>query len=215
MLNQLIRTSKEPQKTWWKSFTGLKPLDEEHELIMPQSYDGIVELDNPTPPWFMFLFYSTILFALVYGFYYHVYTDAHMQENEYRLELAIAKKERAIFMKKFANSVNEDNVSLLRSKEDLVHGAKIYKSNCIACHGEIGQGGVGPNLTDPYWIHGGKIKDLFKTISEGVPEKGMIAWQKTLNPLQIQLVSSYIISMQGSNPPGAKEPHGEKLEVNP
>ena len=115
-------------------------------------------------------------------------------------------------MKQFANSVNEDNVTVTTVAKDLTSGSTIYTTNCVACHGDKGQGGVGPNLTDKFWIHGGGIKDLFKTITHGIPEKGMIAWEKSLNPIQIQQVASYVLTLQGTNPPGAKEPQGEEVK---
>jgi cytochrome c oxidase cbb3-type subunit 3 len=198
--------------TWWKKFKGLKPLEQEHELLMEHTYDGIEELDNPTPPWFMYLFYSTVIFAVVYGFYYHVYATDNLQAGEYKAEIVVAEKAREAYMKQFANSINEDNVTLTTDAKDLTSGSTIYTTNCVACHGDKGQGGVGPNLTDKFWIHGGGIKDLFKIITHGVPQKGMIAWEKTLNPLQIQKVASFILTLQGTNPPGAKEPQGEEFK---
>jgi len=198
--------------SWWDNFTGLKPLEKEKDLLMKHKYDDIEELDNPTPPWFMYLFYSSILFAVVYGFYYHVYLDGNIQETEYKTEVAVAEKAREAYMKKFANSVNENNVTVVKEAKDLTEGSQIYTTNCIACHGDKGQGGVGPNLTDKFWIHGGDVKALFKTILQGVPEKGMIAWNKTLNPLQIQKVASYILTLQGTNPAGAKEPQGTEVK---
>jgi len=198
--------------SWWDSFTGLKPLEQEKELEMPHKYDDIIELDNPTPPWFMYLFYSTILFAVVYGAYYHVYQDGNIQETEYKNEVAVAEKAREEYLEKFSNSINDDNVTVVTSAKDLTDGAQIYSTNCVACHGNKGQGGVGPNLTDKFWIHGGDVKALFKTIIHGIPEKGMIAWDKTLNPLQIQKVASYILTLQGTNPPGAKEPQGTETK---
>lgn len=214
-LKKLVQLPIQPEVeslTWWQKFTGLKPLEEERSLMMEHTYDGIEELDNPTPPWFMYLFYSTIIFGVVYGFYYHGYTTDNLQENEYKTEVALAEKAREAYMKKFANSVNEDNVTVTNVAKDLTEGKTIYTTNCVACHGDKGQGGVGPNLTDKFWIHGGGIKDLFKTITHGIPEKGMIAWEKTLNPIQIQQVSSYVLTLQGTNPPGAKEPQGEEFK---
>ncbi|MHA8076542.1 cbb3-type cytochrome c oxidase N-terminal domain-containing protein [Aquirufa sp. TARAVU-A1A] len=214
----LKKLSKNPQAaaeeelSWWEKFKGLKPLEQERDLIMEHTYDGIAELDNPTPPWFMYLFYMTIISGVIYGVYYHVYLDGNIQETEYKTEVAAAEKVREAYMKQFANSVNEDNVVVVKEAKDLTEGSQIYSTNCVACHGDKGQGGVGPNLTDKFWIHGGGIKDLFKTITHGVPEKGMIAWEKTLNPLQIQKVASYILTLQGTNPPGAKEPQGEEVK---
>ncbi|MFM6948158.1 MAG: cbb3-type cytochrome c oxidase N-terminal domain-containing protein [Aquirufa sp.] len=195
-------------RSWWENFTGLRPIEEEKDLAMEHQYDGIVELDNPTPPWFMYLFYLTILFGIIYGINYHVLQDGNLQDAEYKEEVTIAEKAREAYMKKFANSVNEDNVTALTAAKDITEGSEIYKTNCVACHGDKGQGGVGPNLTDNFWLHGGNVKALFHTITNGVPEKGMIAWNKTLNPIQIQKVSSFILSIKGTNPAGAKEPQG-------
>lgn len=208
------QTTNEPLEklSWWDGFTGLKPLEKEKDLLIEHKYDDIAELDNPTPPWFMYLFYSTILFAVVYGFYYHVFQDGNIQETEYKTEMAIAEKAREEYMKKFADSVNEENVTVVKGAKDLTEGSQIYSTNCVACHGDKGQGGVGPNLTDKFWLHGGDIKSIFKTLTHGVPEKGMIAWNKTLNPLQIQKLASFILSLQGTNPPGAKEPQGTETK---
>lgn len=199
----------EENLSWWDKFKGLKPIEKEGELALDHQYDGIVELDNPTPPWFMYLFYITIIFSGIYIFYYHLAPDSSLsQDEEYTSEVQVAEKAKEEYMKKFANSVNEDNVKVLTAKADLDEGSQIYTTNCVACHGDKGQGGVGPNLTDKFWIHGGKVKNLFHVITNGVPEKGMIAWNKTLNPIQVQKVASYILSLQGTNPPGAKEAQG-------
>jgi len=213
LLHQLSKDPNAPEdnSSWWSRFTGLKPLEKEREIMMDHTHDGIEELDNPTPPWFMYLFYSTIVFGLIYGFYYHVYHDGNIQVTEYKTDMAAAEKAKEVYMKKFANSVNENNVTATTAAKDLTEGSQVYMTNCVACHGDKGQGGVGPNLTDKFWIHGAGIKDLFRTITQGVPEKGMIAWNKTLNPLQIQKVASYILTLQGTNPPMGKEPQGVEI----
>jgi len=212
-LNKLTQTqSTKKPLSWWQTFTGLRPIDQEKDIMIKDSHDGIIELNNPTPPWFMYLFYSTILFGVVYMVNYHVIQDGNIQETEYKTDMAKAEKERAIYLKKFATSINENNVVLAKSKKDLQEGSTIYNTNCVACHGNLGQGGVGPNFTDNFWIHGAGIKDLFKTITNGVPEKGMIAWNKTLNPLQIQQVASFILNFKGTNPPGAKESQGVEIK---
>ncbi|MFC0184334.1 cytochrome c oxidase cbb3-type subunit 3 [Pseudarcicella hirudinis] len=197
-------------RTLWQKIAGLKPISYEKKLVIPHDFDGIYELDNPTPAWFMYLFYGSILVGVVYFFAYHVVGNGKVMENEYAEETAIAEKARENYMKKFANSVNENNVVVLKDAKGIDEGKKIYTQNCVACHGEKAEGKVGPNLTDEYWLHGGKINQVFHTITNGVPEKGMIAWNKTLNPIQIQQVASFILSLQGTNPPGAKEPQGEK-----
>jgi cytochrome c oxidase cbb3-type subunit 3 len=199
----------ESQDFWSKVFQ-LRPMAMERKLLMDHSYDGIQELDNPTPPWFMFLFYSTIAFAIVYGIIYHGIGDGRIMEGEYTAQVKEAEIMREAYLKKFAGSINENNVKVVTDKAALAEGKKVYDNNCVACHGTLGEGKVGPNFTDEYWIHGGSIKNIFHTITEGVPEKGMISWKKQLNPLQIQNVSGYILSMKGTNPPNPKAPQGQK-----
>jgi cytochrome c oxidase cbb3-type subunit 3 len=156
------------------------------------------------------LFYSTIGFAIVYGIIYHGIGDGNVMNNEYVAEVKQAEVQHVAYLKKYASSINETNVKVETSKEQLAEGKSIYDNNCVACHGTQGEGKVGPNLTDEYWIHGSTIKNVFRTITEGVPEKGMIAWKKNLDPLQIQLVSSYVMSMKGTKPANPKAPQGLK-----
>jgi cytochrome c oxidase cbb3-type subunit 3 len=194
----------------WAKLLGLKPLSEEKDIMMEHQFDGISELDNPTPAWFMWLFYSTIAFAFVYLMYYHVLDYGMMQEEEYETEMAAAKIEREVFLASSGNNIDESSVKENKDSGTLEAGKAVFATNCIACHGDKGQGSVGPNLTDPYWIHGGQIGSIFKIIKYGVPEKGMISWEKTLSPKQISDVSNYILSLKGSNPPNGKAPQGNK-----
>lgn len=219
VMKQSLRLKESPEKqeelanrTFWERALQLKPLSAESGMLMEHGYDGIRELNNPTPPWFMYLFYSTIVFGVVYLVYYHIIGDGQTMTTEYAQEIALADEAHEAYMKKFANAVNESNVTQLADKKAITEGKTKYDQLCVACHGAQGQGGVGPNLTDAYWLHGGTIKDLFKTVSEGVPAKGMISWKSQLNPIQIQQVTSYILTLQGTNPPGAKEPQGEKMQ---
>lgn len=198
------------KRTFLQQITGMKPLSQEHELVMEHAYDGIAELDNPTPPWFMWLFYSTIVFGLIYMVSYHVIGNGNVMVNEYTQEMAIADKAREAYITKVAGSINENTVTLMKDAKGVDAGKTLFAQYCVACHGANAEGKVGPNLTDPFWLHGGNVKAVFHTITEGVPEKGMISWKKQLNPLQVQQVASYILSLQGSNPAGAKEPQGEK-----
>ncbi len=200
-------------RTFWQKLGSLKPLSMEKDLMIKHEFDGIAELDNPTPPWFMYLFYGTIAISVVYLVNFHVIGNGQIMTHEYAEEIAVADKAHEAYMKKFANSVNENNVKLLTDAKSVEDGNKIYTQSCVACHGDKGQGGVGPNLTDEYWLHGGSTKEIFHTITEGVAEKGMIAWKKTLNPIQVQHVVSYIATMQGTKPANAKEAQGEKVAV--
>lgn len=185
--------------------TDAVPIEREHEIMLDHNYDGIQELDNKLPPWWVYLFYATIVFGVVYMWYYHIQGTGNIQEEEYNQELAKAEAE----MKLYASKVDENSVTLLVDAAKIKNGEVLFQTNCAPCHGKQGQGGVGPNLTDNYWIHGGGIKDVFKTVKYGVPEKGMIPWQAQLSPGQIQEVSSYIIKLKGTNPPNPKAPQGE------
>jgi cytochrome c oxidase cbb3-type subunit 3 len=198
-------------RTFWQRMSGLHALSQEKDLVMEHAYDGIAELDNPTPPWFMGLFYGTIAFSIIYWLIFHTFRTGSIMETEYTQEVALAEKERAAYVKLVAGKINENTVTLLTDKKGVEAGKTLFNQYCTACHGQNAGGKVGPNLTDEYWLHGGTIKEVFHTVTEGVPEKGMISWKKQLNPLQIQQVSSYVLSLQGTKPAGAKEPQGEKV----
>ncbi|MBC7388440.1 MAG: c-type cytochrome [Opitutaceae bacterium] len=185
------------------------PIELEHKIMLSHNYDGIQELDNSLPPWWVAMFYISIAFGVVYFWYYHIQGSGNVMEQEYQTELVEAEEK----MKLMANRVDENSVELLSDREKLKSGEAIYAKNCVACHGKIGEGGVGPNLTDNYWLHGGDIKSVFKTIKYGVPAKGMIPWQAQLSPAQIQEVASYISTLQGTNPPNGKDPQGELVAV--
>lgn len=207
-------TENPPKPSLLTRIMGLRPMSDEKELVMEHTFDGIAELDNPTPAWFMVLFYGTIIFAVVYLLSYHVFGWAPLQEEEYAIELRQAEEAKTAMLMKpgnVSNQINENNVELIDNPGELKTAAILFKSSCAPCHGENGQGIVGPNLTDAYWLHGGTVKDIFKTIKYGVPDKGMIAWEKTIRPKQIAELTSYILSLQGSNPPEAKVPQGNKL----
>ena len=190
---------------------SLKPLSEEQSLIIPHEYDGIQELNNPTPAWFMYLFYVTIVFAVGYLLIYHVFGVGQLQYAEYKTEMAVAAKEKAAYLAKSANKVDENTVKLTTDAGVLIAGKSVFQERCAACHGNNAQGMVGPNLTDDYWLHGNKISDVFKTIKYGVASKGMPTWETQLTPKQIADVANYVKSVHGSNPANPKEPQGDKL----
>jgi len=205
---------KRKRPAFWTKLMGLRPISEEKDLVMEHTFDGIAELDNPTPAWFMVLFYGTVIFAMVYLLSYHVFGIGMLQDEEYAVEIKQADEAKTAMLLKPGNAsakVNENNVTLSKEPAVLQSGAAIFKGACTPCHGEHAEGLVGPNLTDEYWIHGGTVNDIFKTIKYGVPEKGMIAWEKTLRPKQISELTSYILSLQGTKPAGAKAPQGNKL----
>ncbi|MFN8415478.1 MAG: cbb3-type cytochrome c oxidase N-terminal domain-containing protein [Cytophagaceae bacterium] len=186
-------------------FVDAVPIEREHEIMTDHIYDGIRELDNSMPTWWVYMFYATIVFSFAYIWYYHFGGNGALQDKEYQMELVAAEEQ----VKKAADAMNENTVTLITDKSLFAEGEQLYMDNCVACHGKLGEGGVGPNLTDPNWLHGGDIKSVFKTIKYGVPSKGMIAWQAQLSPKQIQQVASYIKSLKGTNPPNGKEPQGD------
>lgn len=203
---------KKERLTMWEKLLSLRPMSEEEELVMDHTYDGIYELDNPTPPWFNFLFYGTIIIGIIYLINYHVIGDGQVQENEYQAELALWEAKTTAYQAQQTDLIDETNVKLVTDPAILAKSADLFQAKCVACHGEKGEGKNGPNLTDPYWIHGGELGQVFKTISQGVPEKGMIPWKGLLKPDEIQNMASYILSLQGTVPEGAgKGPEGEKM----
>jgi len=190
------------------ALTKSTPIEREQEIMLDHDYDGIRELDSKIPPWFSWLFILTILFGVYYMLNYHVFATGKLSHEEYEQEMSIAAAEKEALIKSGA-LVNEETVTQLTDAADLQSGKQIFETNCIACHAADGGGIVGPNLTDKYWIHGGGIKNVFKTIKYGVPDKGMISWQSQLNAKQMQDVASFVLSLQGTKPANPKLPEGQ------
>jgi cytochrome c oxidase cbb3-type subunit III len=188
--------------------TKSTPIEREKDIMFEHDFDGIRELDSKIPPWFAWLFILTIIFAAYYMIDYHVIGSGQVMQEEYNTEVRAASLEREALIKSGA-FVNEETVTVISEASGLGAGKTIFETNCIACHASDGGGIVGPNLTDDYWIHGGGIKNVFKTIKYGVVEKGMIAWQTQLNPNQIQEVASYVLSLHGTTPAAPKQPEGK------
>jgi cytochrome c oxidase cbb3-type subunit III len=193
------------RKKYWEDAV---PIEREAEIDLGHAYDGIRELDNRLPPWWVNMFLITIVWAVGYMYFYHWSGNEWSSDMEYKTEMAIAKKEVAMALAGKANAVDESNVTALTDGGAIGEGELIFKNVCAACHGQKGEGTVGPNLTDEHWLHGGGIKNVFKTIKYGVPEKGMISWQAQLKPVDMQKVASYILTLKGTNPPNPKEPQG-------
>lgn len=217
-LEAFLEEVKKPKENFWqrqyKRWTGTVPLEKEEDILMGHNYDGIRELDNSLPPWWVALFYITIGFSVIYMTYYHFAGIGISSKEQYEQEMEKAQEAVAAYLSRQADQVDETNVEALTDENEIALGKTIYDVNCVACHGALGEGGVGPNFADQYWIHGGDIKDIFKTIKYGVPEKGMISWQAQLRPQEMQRVATYILTFQGTNPPNAKEPQGELYVKN-
>jgi cytochrome c oxidase cbb3-type subunit 3 len=194
----------------WNKMTGNDlPFEKEKDYLIDHDYDGIQELDNGMPPMLKYIFVITIIFAVYYLVDYHVLKASPLQLAEYEIQLEKGAADKLEYLKKAGASVDENTVTLLADASMIDGGQKIYATNCVACHGDKGQGGVGPNLTDKFWIHGGGIKDIFKTVKYGVPDKGMRAWQSEIKPADMQAVASYILAKLGNtNVAGGKAPQG-------
>ncbi|TDU39667.1 cytochrome c oxidase cbb3-type subunit 3 [Gelidibacter sediminis] len=207
------KTSPSQLKQWisttYKKMLGSKPIEKEGEIVLDHDYDGIKELDNDLPPWWLYGFYASIVFAAVYLIRYHVF-DGENQYEELQTTLEIAKAELEEYKKTAKDLVDINTVTVLTDPADLANGKIIYEANCVACHMSDGGGGIGPNLADEHWILGGGIKNIFNTISEGGRSgKGMIAWKSTLKPNEMAQVASYIMTFEGTTPAKPKEPEGE------
>ncbi|MCS4435068.1 cbb3-type cytochrome c oxidase N-terminal domain-containing protein [Aquiflexum gelatinilyticum] len=206
------------QPSWWDEFkikyvTGkMKPVGgkEEKELMKEHTFDGIVELDNHMPPWLANVFYLTIGFAVIYFTYFTVLGLGKTQLEEYAEEQRIAAIQIEEYKALAVSSIDETSVVFDETPAAIAAGLSIFSANCVACHAQDGGGGVGSNLTDEYWKHGGSINDIFKVIKYGVPEKGMIPWQDQLSPEEMQQVASFILTLQGTTPANPKAAEGER-----
>jgi cytochrome c oxidase cbb3-type subunit III len=202
-----------PELSWWKKvdrkLTNAVPLEKEAAIVLDHNYDGIRELDNHLPPWWKWLFAATIAWSVVYLIVYHVAYTAPSQEQEYENEVMLADANlRKIRAAQPVATIDEAALVYTNDAAMISKGKGIYISNCASCHKNLGEGSIGPNLTDDYWLHGGGIKNIFATIKNGVPEKGMISWTGILKPEEMRDVSVFIMSIGGSNPPNAKAPQG-------
>lgn len=198
---------------WWKRmdarfFTRAVAVEQEADVLLDHDYDGIKELDNALPPWWKYGFYFTVVVAVIYLFNFHVLGIGLNPEQEYQAEMEAGRKVEEAYKAKTKNLVDENNVTQADAA-GIAEGGKTFKQSCVACHGQNGEGGIGPNLTDDYWIHGGSMNSIYHTIKVGYPDKGMQSWESMLNPGQMRNVASYVKSLKGTNPANAKAPQGD------
>lgn len=191
------------------ALTRRRPMEEEKDILMHHEYDGIRELDNVLPPWWLWLFYGTVAWGVIYLVNVHVIGVWPEQTEEYKAEMAQAQADIDAYLSAQASQVDERNVALMTDAGTLASGAGLYKQNCATCHGQKGEGIAGPNLTDVYWLHGGGIREVFTTIKYGVSGKAMKAWNTDLKPTEMQAVANFVLSLQGTDPPNPKAPEGE------
>ncbi|MFY7963353.1 MAG: cbb3-type cytochrome c oxidase N-terminal domain-containing protein [Chitinophagaceae bacterium] len=199
---------------WWDKVNSFRPIKEEAQIDLGHNYDGIRELDNKLPGWWLYGFYCCILFACIYLWRFHVSHTGLSSKGELQVALAKGEKEKEEYLKNAANNVDEKTVKFLDAEADLAAGKTLFTQNCSSCHGDNANGlvngnpGTGPNLTDNYWLHKGSINDIFYSIKYGWQDKGMKPWKEDFSPIKIAQLASYIKSMQGKNTSG-KEPQGD------
>lgn len=180
----------------------MNPNDPKDPLLLDHEADGIRELDNKLPRWWVWLFNLCILFSAIYLPYYHIFGAGDLQAAEYKKEMEIGDKIKSAALARFEQSLGE--MQPLTDPGILAQGKATFTTLCAPCHRDDGGGLVGPNLTDDYWIHGPKFSDNLKTIWNGVPEKGMVSWKGVLQPKDIHNVASYIYTLRGTKPPNPK-----------
>jgi len=195
-------------RKFWNRINASVPVAKEAEVATSHEYDGIKELDNRLPPWWLYSFYATIVFAVIYMVRFY-FLGMPTQAEEFQADMQQAREEVQVYLASLDNLIDENNVILADATADLNDGKAIFDQNCSVCHAADGGGGVGPNFTDQYWIHGGDMPSIFKTIKYGVPAKGMISWETQLSPKKMQQVASYIYMMEGTVAANPKEPQGE------
>ncbi len=207
---------------WWskldqKLFTRAIPVEKEADVLLDHNYDGIQELDNALPPWWKYGFYITIVIAFIYLLNFHVFGFGKNPEEEYVAEMGKAQIDKEKYESRNKDKIDEKNVPMADAA-GIKMGQVMFEANCVACHlkggGSQNPVSVGPNLTDDYWIHKGSLNDIYLTIKNGYPDKGMQSWSTKFNAKEISLLASFIKSIKGTNPPNAKLPQGDMYVEN-
>jgi cytochrome c oxidase cbb3-type subunit III len=197
---------------WWsrlnKKLTRAIPLEKEADIMLDHNYDGIRELDNALPPWWKYGFYITIGVAIIYFFNFQVLGYGKNPTQEYNDEMARARIEKEIYEANNKDKIDENNVPMADAS-GLAQAKEIFTTKCFACHGKLGEGGAGPNLTDDYWLHKGSLNDIYHTIKNGYPEKGMQSWASVYSPKELSYLASYVKTLHGTKPPNPKAPQGD------
>lgn len=208
---ELAPLAEKAEKTsvFWDKFNASVSVESESAVMTDHEYDGIRELDNALPPWWKYGFYFTIVWSVVYLAYYHI-SSGPSQIEEYKAQLQEGARQIEEYRAKAKNLVDETNVTVLTDAGEIAAGKSAFIQYCAVCHGQDGGGIVGPNLTDKYWLHGGDVKDIFKTVKYGVQGKGMKSWQQELSPVMMAQVTSFIKSLQGTTPAAPKAPEGNE-----
>ena len=175
-------------------------------------YDGIVEHDNFLPRWWLGILYGSIIFGALYVGYY-IFGPGPTLVQEYDAALA-ARKAQVAAAPAAPQAAGKDDASLKSWAADAAHitqGKGVYDAKCAVCHGPVGEGGIGPNMTDDFWLHGAKPSEMAATVTNGVADKGMPPWGALLSADDLKSVVAYVRTLHGTNPPNGKAPQGEKV----
>ena len=203
-MNERIRSKKDSDAS--ETVETEVPADQ----MMDHEYDGIREYDNPMPGWWKALFWVSVLFSVGYVFWYHVAERGTSVAKEFADDVASANAVAAA--RAMRETVSEASLMQLTADASMMQSAAgVFGQKCGPCHADRGQGNIGPNLTDRYWIHGqGTLMDIHHTVSNGVLAKGMPAWSKQLTPVELKQLVAYVGTLRGSNVPG-KAPEGVEV----
>lgn len=216
--DKALARADEPSKwlKWWneldkKWMTKAVPVEKEADILLDHDYDGIKELDNALPPWWKYGFYITVVVGIIYLFHFHVWGTGKNPDQEYAEQMAEGQRLEEQYKARTKDNVDENNLTLADA-DGIAAGKALYTQSCVACHAPDGGGGIGPNLTDNYWIHGGKLSEIYKTIKIGYPEKGMQSWQSMYSPVQMRNLASFVQSLKGAKTANPKEPQGDLMQ---
>ena len=182
----------------------------EQEHLLDHSYDGIQEYDNPLPGWWLAIFWASIIFAPLYILYFH-FGPGLLSIDRYDRAMMIATERQMAAILAMGEISENTLVDLMDDPSMMNGGKKIFVAKCATCHGMFGEGGIGPNLADDHWLHGAQLMDVYRTVREGVPSKGMLAWERQLRPAELLAVSAHVGGLLGSDPPNAKAPQGDQI----
>ena len=186
----------------------------EQSHLLDHNYDGIQEYDNPLPRWWLALFWATIIFTPLYILYFH-FGGGMLAKERYDQEMISFYDRQAEQLLALGEISESTLVDLMADASMMNGGKKIFQAKCATCHGMFGEGGIGPNLTDDYWIHGAQLMDIYRTVRDGVTAKGMLAWERQLRPAELMAVSSYAGTLLGGEPPNPKPPQGDRVDRLP
>ena len=184
----------------------------DRDRLLDHEYDGIREYDNRLPNWWLYTLYGAIIFAFGYWIYYHTLAVGNDMMQDHAVEAAEAARVQLERMGE--GTITDETLALLADvPEKVVEGRKLFAQFCVVCHGQSGEGNVGPNLTDAYWIHGNQPTAIWNTVQNGVPDKGMAAWGNQLGPTRVQSLVAFVLTIRDTNVPG-KQPEGERVTAD-